>query len=123
MRTDDTLRVAGGPAAPRPGAPLRDGEYSCVISSGAFSRPNIVVMGRMDIRGQSYRYRPFGKVTQGFAPYSMGGDGTLRWGGRMSGLDAPPSMLIKSYRTPEGFIVQFRANPRAYVENLTCKPV
>lgn len=122
MRMYFVLRPAAAANQPA-NAPLRAGEYDCAVSSGYFSHPNVVPMGRFDIRGGSYRFRPFGKVTQGFAPYTIGGDGSLHWGGRMGGLDIPPSVLVRSYKTPQGFNVVYRVKNGTDADTMSCHPV
>ncbi len=110
-----------GPGAAPASAPLPSGEWDCSVSAGTYQHPTIRPMGRLEIRGLQYRFRPFGKVTDGFAPYSVGADGALRWGGHLGGLDRAPSRLVASRKTDSGLNVQFRVSPTAYVETMSCR--
>lgn len=119
MRMFYVLRPASG-GNTNAGAALANGEYDCAVSSGAWSNPNVMAMGRMDIQGMTYRFRPYGKVTGGFAPYAIGGDGSLRWGGHMGGLDAAPSRLLDSRKTPQGFNVRYLVRQDALADTMSC---
>ena len=52
---------------------LQDGEYDC---GGGYS---FVHMGKVDIKGDQFRYRPSDQVVGGFAPYSADPNGAIRW--------------------------------------------
>lgn len=100
--------------------PLPDGEYDCAIGSGSFSHPNVVPMGRLDIKGSSYRFRPLGHASTGFAPYSVERNGSIHWSGHMGALDAPPSVLVRSTKTPQGFNVVYLVRPGADADTMSC---
>lgn len=116
------LRPASA-ANQNPATPLANGEYDCAISYGGFSHPNVVQMGRMDIAGKTYRFRPMGKATDGFAGYSVGGDGSLHWAGHMGALDKAPARLLDSRKTPEGFNVRYMPRPGGDADTMSCHHV
>ena len=93
---------------------LPDGEYDC---GGGYT---FVAMGKIDIKGDRFRYRPFGKVVRDFAPYSMDANGVITWGGKFGGLDDPPARIVKSTRERWGFNVNFQGNPNALVNTMSC---
>ena len=101
-------------AASAGGGGLADGQYDC---GGGYT---FTAMGKVDIKGGQYRYRPFGDVTQGFAPYSVAADGTIQWGGKMGALDDAPAALAGSNRTPTGFNVNYKGNPDALTNTMSC---
>lgn len=69
----------------------------------------------------AYRFRPFGNVTQGWAAYAVGPGGTLRWGGKMGGLDIAPSVLIGSKKMPFGkFNIEYRVKPGSLSDSMVC---
>lgn len=108
--------LAAGPAGTG-GAQLPSGEYDCSQSASG----GIVAMAKVDIKGSTYRYRPYGEVKQGFAPYTLGADGKLKWGGKMGALDAAPSVLLGSEKMDWGFRVHFRSTPGGYAEDMDCQ--
>jgi hypothetical protein len=103
---------------------LANGEWDCSVSAGTFQHPTVRAMGRLDVRGLQYRFRPFGNATDGFAPYAVGTGGSLRWGGYVGGLNRSPSRIVESRKNADGGIsVKFRVSPTAYVETMTCRRV
>ena len=113
-----TVGASGGSTASAGGAQLASGEYDC---SRAVAGGGIMPMGKMDIKGGQYRFRSLNTVTDGFTPYSLADDGTLTWGGKMGGLDTPPSVLVWSKKLDWGFRVRFRVSPTDYVEDMDCR--
>lgn len=96
------------------GGGLADGEYDC---GGGYTYR---AMGKVDIKGDSFRYRPFEEVANGFAPYSVDVDGAIQWGGPFGGLDEPPARIVKSTRETFGFNVQYQGNPNGLVQTMSC---
>ena len=103
------------PAQEGMAAPLRAGEYDCGAGAGT--------LGRIDIAGETYRFRPYGKAKDRFAPYQTGGDGSIRWEGHMGALDRAPSALVDSMRTPQGFDIRYRVRPGAPIDTMRCHAV
>src|ERR1700684_3253871 len=93
-------------SAPASAGPLANGQYDCAIPMGM----GVMPMGRMDISGSTYRFRPMGKVTQGYAAYAVGGDGTIHWAGKLGDMEKPPSVVISSHTRAYGFSVYYRAS-------------
>lgn len=114
------LRPASGESSAAT-ARLQDGEYDCAIMRGDSRHLGVVPMGRMDVRGDTYRFRPLGTATGGFASFSADADGTLHWNGRMGALDEPPSVIVRSYRTPEGLNIEYRVKPGTADDIMSCR--
>src|ERR1700680_3376787 len=76
---------------------LADGEYDC---GGGYS---FVHLGKVDIKGDQFRYRPNVEAIGGFAPYSLDANGAIRWGGPFGVFDDPPSRIVKSTGEKFGF--------------------
>lgn len=95
-------------------AGLANGEYDC---GGSYP---FRAMGKVDIQNGRFRYRPFGKVVNSFAPYSVGGDDLIAWGGPFGGLDDAPAQIVKSKREKWGFNVDYRSNPNGMVHTMSC---
>ena len=93
---------------------LADGEYDC---GGGYTYR---AMGKVDIQGSRFRYRPYGDVVNGFAPFSMDASGAIQWGGPFGGLDEAPARIVKSTREPFGFNVMYQGNPTALVNTMSC---
>ncbi len=108
---------AAGAEVATSAAPLAGGEYDCAVPNGM----GVLPLGRMDIRGGSYRFRPLGKVTQGFAAYSVGAGGVLHWSGGVGGLTQTPSVILESAKTTYGFRIKYRASPGGFAESMTCR--
>ncbi len=47
----------------------------------------------MDIQRGQFRYRPYDKVVNGFAAYSVDMNGAIQWGGPFGDLDDQPPGL------------------------------
>lgn len=95
---------------------IADGEYDCASSSSA----GIMPMGKMDIDGDTYRFRPFGNVTDGYSDYSVSGT-AISWSGPMGGLTAPPSAIQDSTVTSgTSFNVRYLPRPGGYTETMSC---
>lgn len=104
----------GGKLAAANGGGLVDGEYDC---GGGYTYR---AMGKVDIKNGQFRYRPYGDVVSGFAPYSMDGRGAIRWGGHFGGLDDPPARIVASTREKWGFNVKYQGRPGALVNTMSC---
>ena len=96
------------------GGGLTDGEYDC---GGGYTYR---AMGKVDIRGDRFRYRPYGEVVGGFAPYAVDARGAIRWGGHFGGLDDPPARIVASTREAWGFNVKYQGSPGALVNTMSC---
>lgn len=107
--------VTGGYAS-RAGAAggLVDGEYDC---GGGYTYR---AMGKVDIQGNRFRYRPYGDVINGFAPFSMDASGAIQWGGPFGGLDEAPAQIVASKREAFGFNVMYKGNPTALINTMSC---
>jgi len=93
---------------------LADGEYDCG-GSNPFR-----AMGKVDIQNGRFRYRPFGKVINGYAPYSVGADNKITWGGPFGGLDTAPAQIVMSKREKWGFNVDYKGNPNGLTYTMSC---
>lgn len=118
-RTAPTAAPAKAPISPA-SAPLPNGTYDCATGTGTYQHPMIRADGQFDIRGLTYRFRPFGNVTNGYAPYTVGADNAIRWGGPVGGFTLPPSQILETKKTDYGFYVSYRTTPGGYVETMTC---
>ena len=107
---------AGALGASASAATLANGEYDCAIPNGM----GVMPMGRMDISGSTYRFRPMGNVTQGYASYSIGSDGTIHWGGKLGEMNTPPSVVMSSNVRTYGFSVYYRSSPGGFAETMSC---
>jgi hypothetical protein len=112
---------SGGPAAPAtaPAAPagpggLADGEYDC---GGGYP---FRAMGKVDIQGATFRYRPLDEAQGGFAPYTVDADGTIHWGGPFPGIDEAPAHVTVSSRQPFGFNVSWVAHDGGMQDTMSC---
>jgi hypothetical protein len=103
----------GAPGAPPPA--LADGEYDC--SDGLHA------LGKVDIKGPTFRYRPLGAFSGSFAPYQVDAAGAIQWGAPFAGLnDTPPEMITQSSVEPWGFTAMFLASPGALTQTtMICK--
>ena len=102
---DRPVMAAGG---------LADGEYDCG-GSNPFR-----AMGKVDIQNGRFRYRPFGKVINAYAPYSVGADNKITWGGPFGGLDTAPAQIVMSKREKWGFNVDYKGNPNGLTYTMSC---
>lgn len=93
---------------------LADGEYDC---GGGYTYR---AMGKVDIQGNRFRYRPYGDVVNGFAPFSVDASGAIQWGGPFGGLDEAPAQIVASKREAFGFNVMYKGNPTALVNTMSC---
>ena len=93
---------------------LADGEYDC---GGGYTFRH---MGKVDIKGGQYRYRPFDEVAGGFAPFSVDGSGAIQWGGPFGGLDDPPARIVELRRESFGFNVKYQGSPGGMVNTMSC---
>lgn len=93
---------------------LADGEYDC---GGGYTYR---AMGKVDIRNGQFRFRPYGDVVGGFAPYSINASGAIQWGGPFSGLDDPPGRIVASTRESWGFNVKYQATPGGSINTMSC---
>ncbi|MCX7363491.1 MAG: hypothetical protein NTV97_16790 [Alphaproteobacteria bacterium] len=93
---------------------LVDGEYDC---GGGYTYR---AMGKVDIQGNRFRYRPYGDVINGFAPFSMDASGAIQWGGPFGGLDEAPAQIVASKREAFGFNVMYNGNPTALINTMSC---
>lgn len=93
---------------------LPDGEYDC---GGGYTYR---AMGKVDIRNGQFRYRPYDTVVNGFAPYSLGADGRIAWGGPFGGLDEAPARIVETKREPFGFNVMYQGRPGALINTMSC---
>jgi hypothetical protein len=98
-------------------AALAEGSYDCSVAVGM----GIMAMGHMDIRGNTYRFRPYDKVTDGFSSYTMAANGALQWSGPMGGLKETPSVLTESLKTDYGFYVKYRTKPGGWIDTMSCR--
>ena len=105
------LGVASGAQA---GGGLADGEYDC---GGGYTYR---AMGKVDIKGDQFRYRPYGDPVGGFAPFSVDPDGKIHWGGHFGGLDDPPARITEATRETFGFNVKYQGSPGALVNTMSC---
>jgi hypothetical protein len=104
-------------SAPAMAGPLANGQYDCAIPMGM----GVMPMGRVDISGSTYRFRPMGNVTQGYAGYSVGGDGTIHWAGKLGDMEKPPSVVISSNVRAYGFSIYYRSSPSGFAETMSCR--
>jgi len=95
-------------------ADLADGEYDC--GGGYTYRP----MGKLDVKGSQFRYRPYGDVQNGFAPYSIGAKGAITWGGHFGDLDDPPARILESSVERFGLNVKYQAKPGGLINTMSC---
>ncbi len=93
---------------------LADGEYDC---GGGYS---FFHMGKVDIKGDQFRYRPNDQAVGGFASYSVDARGAIHWDGRFAGLDDPPARIVDSTRQSFGFNVRFQASPGGLINTMSC---
>ena len=93
---------------------LADGEYDC---GGGYT---FRAMGKVDIKGNQFRYRPFDEVVGGFAPFSVDSAGAIHWGGPFGGLDDPPARIVESKRESFGFNVNYQGSPGALINTMSC---
>ena len=105
------LAAAAAPAAAGTGG-LADGEYDC---GGGYTYR---AMGKVDIQGATYRYRPYDEVVNGFQAYSVT-DGHIQWSGQFGGLDDPPARIVDSTVEPFGFNVQYQGEPGALINTMS----
>jgi hypothetical protein len=77
-------------------------------------------MGKVDIKGGQFRYRPYDEPVGGFAAYSVDASGAIQWGGQFGGLDDPPARIVDSKRENWGFNVRYQGNPSALVNTMSC---
>ena len=107
--------AATAPAAPAAGGGgLADGEYDC---GGGYP---FRAMGKVDIQGATFRYRPMDEAHGGFAPYSVDADGTIHWGGPFPGIDEAPAHVTVSSRQPFGFNVSWVASEGGMQDTMSC---
>ena len=95
-------------------AGLVDGEYDC---GGGYTYR---AMGKVDIKGGQFRYRPYDDVVGGFAPYSVDASGAIQWGGHFGGLDDPPARIVDSKVERWGFNVRYQGSPGALINTMSC---
>ena len=100
-------------AAARDGG-LTDGQYDC---GGGYTYRS---MGKVDIQGGQFRFRPYDKVVGGFAAYSVDASGAIQWGGPFGGLDDPPARIVTSTRETWGFNVKYQASPGGSINTMSC---
>jgi hypothetical protein len=93
---------------------LPDGVYDC----GGGYRP--VHMGKVDIKGDQFRYRPYDKVGGDFAPYSAEPNGAIHWAGHFGALDDPPARIVESTREAWGFNVKYQGSPGGLTNTMSC---
>ncbi|HEX3920624.1 MAG TPA: hypothetical protein VHW60_25060 [Caulobacteraceae bacterium] len=108
-------RAAAEPAAPAPpsgGGGLPDGVYNC----GDGAR----VLGKVDIQGATFRYRPQDATGGIFAPYAVTASGQIHWGGPFPGLEAPPGRVTTSTREATGFNVSYQPTPESAEQTMSC---
>ncbi len=103
-----------GTCHPVNAATLVDGEYDC---GGGYTYR---AMGKVDIRGNQFRYRPFGDVVRPFASYSVDPNGAIRWGGAFGGLDDPPARIVDLKVESWGFNVRYQGNPSGLINTMSC---
>ncbi|HZT86631.1 MAG TPA: hypothetical protein VFA12_01595 [Stellaceae bacterium] len=93
---------------------LADGTYDC---GGGYTYR---AMGKVDIKGDQYRYRPYDDPGGSFAPYTVEPNGAIRWGGHFGGLDDPPARIVDSTRESFGFNVRYQGSPGALINTMSC---
>jgi hypothetical protein len=108
------LTVFGSGTAAASDGGLVNGEYDC---GGGYTYR---AMGKVDIRSGQFRFRPYGDVVGGFAPYSIGSSGAIQWGGPFSGLDDPPGRIVASTRETWGFNVKYLVSPGGSINMMSC---
>ena len=100
------------PAHARGGGGLPDGVYDC--GDGEH------VLGKVDIQGATFRYRPLDATGGVFSPYSVNTSGQIHWGGAFPGIDDPPARVTTSTRIATGFKVNFKAAPAGDEATVNC---
>jgi hypothetical protein len=101
------------PAASRGGGGgLPDGVYDC--SEGAQA------LGKVDIQGATFRFRPADVPGGVFAPYSVNAAGQIHWGGAFRVIEDPPARLTTSTRLATGFNVGIQATPEGAEATMVC---
>jgi hypothetical protein len=101
-------------ATPAAAGGLSDGEYDC---GGGYTYR---AMGKVDIKGDQYRFRPLDASGGAFAPYTVDANGAIHWGGHFPGLDDPPARITESKREAWGFNVMYQGSPDALVNTMSC---
>ena len=109
-----TVAIPQNPA-PAAGGGLADGEYDC---GGGYT---FRAMGKVDIQGGKFRFRPSGDVLSGFAPYSVDGSGHITWGGHFGILDDAPASIIASTKENWGFNVQYQGTQGGNINTMSCQ--
>jgi hypothetical protein len=95
-------------------ATLPSGEYDCSDGKQA--------MGKVEIKGAAFAYRPLGAFSAAFAPYQIDAAGHIQWGAALAGInDTPPEMIAQSTVEPWGFTVAFQASPTSPVQTMICQ--
>ena len=113
-KTAAPIAPKAAPAAPGPaGGRLADGEYDC---GGGYTYR---AMGKVDIRGGTYRYRPYDEVVGGFQPYAVNGRAIV-FAGKFGGLDDPPAKIASVTVEPFGFNVNYQGSPGALINTMSC---
>jgi hypothetical protein len=107
------LTLAALPVSANAGG-LADGAYDC---GGGYSFAHL---GKVDIKGDQFRYRPNDEVAGGFAPYSVDANGMVHWGGPFGVFDDPPSRIVDSTREKFGFNLRYEASPGGSVNTMSC---
>ena len=109
-------KVSSAAAAGKAGsARLPAGEYDC---GGGYP---FRAMGKVDIKGSEYRYRPYEDVVSGFKSYSVDENGAIHWSGRFGGLDDPPAQIDMTTKESFGFRVSYRSKPGGSVDQMDCQ--
>ncbi len=106
-------KAAAAKAAPAGAGGLASGEYDC---GGGYTYR---AMGKVDVQGGRYRYRPYGDVVSGFQAFSVAG-GKIAWSGKFGGLDDPPAQIVESTIEPFGFNVKYKGNPNGLINTMSC---
>lgn len=108
------MGIVGGVQAAQRSSTLPEGEYDC---GGGYTYR---AMGKVDIKGSQFRYRPFGEVVNAFAPYTIDAGGEIRWGGPFGGLDDAPAKIVTSTREAWGFNINYQGSADGLVNTMSC---
>ena len=93
---------------------LADGEYDC---GGGYTYRH---MGKVDIKGSQFRYRPYDEPVGAFTSYSVDASGAIHWDGQFGGLDDPPARIVDSKRENWGFNVRYQGTPGGPINTMSC---